>query len=502
MIEKKTKAVQDELAKADKAQEVERAEEAKRVQIESEKAAVVDSSKTEDGAGPNLTLNDDEREPVVDVFSAEAKKKAEALAAEKLKKQDDAATSDDVDDKMDVDQASEKNAAEGEEGDNEEAEVEDEEDAEVDVADAIEQALGEEVDDVEDEEEVARIVAQNKRKDAVQRQNAQRERLNTIRAAFRKSVVPTLKKLLWEKTKEDGESKGGGASDQRQSMGDRQLSSASRKKQDELRGTIRIPVVGCLIHILKHMDQRTFYREVPKLLASVMEALKSRLLESRDAARKALCECVNALGPAWYVYLNREIQNHLSRGGYQTAVCVYTGHALLMSVLRSSGVANVEKTAAEKKKEKVEKLQASSSSNPKVNARKQNALPQAIRDQAGLTGTLDAALPEVRNLIALELSRVSDPDRTEEELQEMKSKGSVLEAKKIRGPDIVAHLASHATPSLVLKEVLEYLYYLLQDDRIDAEHKMNNEGFEKVSKRRSNTSAHSRDGAVAARVYS
>lgn len=57
-----------------------------------------------------------------------------------------------------------------------------------------------------------------------------------------------------------------------------------------------------------------------------------------------------------------------------------------------------------------------------------------------LSATLDAALPELRNLIALELARVSDPDRTEEELQEMKSKGAVLEAKKVRGPEIVSHL--------------------------------------------------------------
>lgn len=57
----------------------------------------------------------------------------------------------------------------------------------------------------------------------------QRQLLDTIRRAFRKSVVPTLKKLLWERTKEDmdgqsGGKHGAGQSDARQSLGDRQLS--------------------------------------------------------------------------------------------------------------------------------------------------------------------------------------------------------------------------------------------------------------------------------------
>eukprot|EP00392_Amoebophrya_sp_AT5.2_P007186 g7200.t1 len=266
------------------------------------------------------------------------------------------------------------------------------------------------------------------------------ESARIVAQSLKVSVLPILKKLLWDKSKADGED------------GDAKASSAGGKKAPP--GQVRLPVVGCLMHILPYLQERDFYEELPRLLRQLCDGLRARQLDLRDAARKALQQCALALGPAWFLFILQTLQTALNKGGYQAAVCIFSTHSALHALVEAFY------------------NKAASSSAEDAEAEQDDGEPgeprqaEASKMASALHGALDTCLPELRGLVFQELERMAEPDAGDEGTDNnAHRKNLCLEAKKIRGPDILKLVAQICSPGEILKEIVEEGYGLLLQDR-------------------------------------
>ncbi|OQU96291.1 hypothetical protein CLAIMM_02396 isoform 3 [Cladophialophora immunda] len=102
--------------------------------------------------------------------------------------------------------------------------------------------------------------------------------------------------------------------------------------KDETEISTRLPVAVVAIKLITLLP----LHEIPVLAAPVTldiaQILRSRAQESRDAARKALCEIVLMLGPGSLQFVLREMRTALTRG-YQLHVVSYTLHAILVALV-------------------------------------------------------------------------------------------------------------------------------------------------------------------------
>jgi hypothetical protein len=65
---------------------------------------------------------------------------------------------------------------------------------------------------------------------------------------------------------------------------------------------------------LKKFPTEIFLLEFPKVIANICNALKSRSLETRDNARKALTEIINIIGPHFLFNIIKEMSSILKLG--------------------------------------------------------------------------------------------------------------------------------------------------------------------------------------------
>lgn len=136
-------------------------------------------------------------------------------------------------------------------------------------------------------------------------------------------VIPILRRLLFDKSKADKDStpasggSGGG-------------------KKRPAPGQVRLPVAGCILHLLQFLPEKQFFAELPRILRQMIEGLRSRQVENRDAARAGLSQvgcrvgerggvgtvCEGGVGGGGGVYPGSgRVGVEMGRGGREGGTC-------------------------------------------------------------------------------------------------------------------------------------------------------------------------------------
>ncbi|CAH6721480.1 U3 small nucleolar RNA-associated protein 20 [[Candida] jaroonii] len=93
----------------------------------------------------------------------------------------------------------------------------------------------------------------------------------------------------------------------------------------------RIVISEALVNLIRCISENKIQENLPGLLTSTCQVLRSRSEELRDAARKSLCQIVKDLGPRYFKFLLQELKGALTRGS-QIHVLSYTMHAFMMAI--------------------------------------------------------------------------------------------------------------------------------------------------------------------------
>ncbi|KAK6201164.1 armadillo-type protein [Scheffersomyces amazonensis] len=96
----------------------------------------------------------------------------------------------------------------------------------------------------------------------------------------------------------------------------------------------RSPLAEALASLIVCVSENLIESELPGILTSTCQVMRSRSEELRDAVRKTLGNILNLLGPKYLRFILKELKTALSRGS-QIHVLSYTVHYLLVSISNS-----------------------------------------------------------------------------------------------------------------------------------------------------------------------
>jgi U3 small nucleolar RNA-associated protein 20 len=102
-------------------------------------------------------------------------------------------------------------------------------------------------------------------------------------------------------------------------------------KKDGENTTIRTPIALAIIRLLKHFPVAVLHDHLPKLLLKVLIVLRDKQFHVREAAREALVQIAEILGPFYTPFIIREAR-HVLRHGYQLHVLAFTIFNILNAV--------------------------------------------------------------------------------------------------------------------------------------------------------------------------
>ncbi|EXJ93149.1 hypothetical protein A1O3_01706 [Capronia epimyces CBS 606.96] len=101
--------------------------------------------------------------------------------------------------------------------------------------------------------------------------------------------------------------------------------------KDETEISFRIPVAVTTIKLIQMLPPEEVQMLAPPIILDIAQILKSRTQESRDIARRALCDIVTLLGAPSLQFVLKEMRSALTRG-YQLHVVSYTLHSILVAI--------------------------------------------------------------------------------------------------------------------------------------------------------------------------
>lgn len=93
----------------------------------------------------------------------------------------------------------------------------------------------------------------------------------------------------------------------------------------------RIALSEAMISLVMCISDELIESELPGILTSTCQVMRSRSEELRDTVRKTLCKIAVILGPKYFKFILNELKGALSRGS-QIHVLSFTVHALLVTV--------------------------------------------------------------------------------------------------------------------------------------------------------------------------
>ncbi|OZJ06555.1 hypothetical protein BZG36_00549 [Bifiguratus adelaidae] len=102
--------------------------------------------------------------------------------------------------------------------------------------------------------------------------------------------------------------------------------------RDEASVLLRIPVSLGMVKLLKALPENSMRTNLPSVLTTVCQVLKSRQQEARDVTRETLLKIVAFLGPDYFSFVLKEMRSALLRG-YQLHVLGFTLNSLLIDML-------------------------------------------------------------------------------------------------------------------------------------------------------------------------
>uniref|UniRef100_UPI00398E4C32 small subunit processome component 20 homolog n=1 Tax=Pristiophorus japonicus TaxID=55135 RepID=UPI00398E4C32 len=134
-----------------------------------------------------------------------------------------------------------------------------------------------------------------------------------IQGSVTNSILPKLQKCLIAKVKRDEQHK---------------LVKSKIVNDEEL---VRIPIAFTMVKLMQTLPKEIMDSNLPSILIKVCMLLRNRAQEIRDVARSTLTKIIETLGPAYLLYLLKEMQSALTKG-YQVHVLTYTVYMLLKSL--------------------------------------------------------------------------------------------------------------------------------------------------------------------------
>ncbi|KAF9352647.1 U3 snoRNP protein [Mortierella sp. AD094] len=111
--------------------------------------------------------------------------------------------------------------------------------------------------------------------------------------------------------------------------------------KDETSVMIRVPVALAITKLLKALPDVSLRTNLPGLLTSVCQILKSRQQEARDTTRDTLIKITMFLGSSYFNFILKEMKGVLLRG-YQLHVLGFTLHAMLTQLVPTLQVGELD----------------------------------------------------------------------------------------------------------------------------------------------------------------
>lgn len=103
-------------------------------------------------------------------------------------------------------------------------------------------------------------------------------------------------------------------------------------KKEEEALEVRVPVALAITKLLKQLPAHSLHMQLPKLVLTLCNILKSRQQSARDTTRKIIVQISIELGMAYVPYIVKELKGALLKG-YQLHVLGYTIHSLLIGII-------------------------------------------------------------------------------------------------------------------------------------------------------------------------
>ncbi|KAI1314951.1 U3 snoRNP protein [Mortierella claussenii] len=111
--------------------------------------------------------------------------------------------------------------------------------------------------------------------------------------------------------------------------------------KDDTSVMIRVPVALAITKLLKALPDVSLRTNLPGLLTSVCQILKSRQQEARDTTRDTLIKITMFLGAGYFNFILKEMKGALLRG-YQLHVLGFTLHAMLTHLMPTLQVGELD----------------------------------------------------------------------------------------------------------------------------------------------------------------
>ncbi|KAI9203103.1 armadillo-type protein, partial [Polychytrium aggregatum] len=102
-------------------------------------------------------------------------------------------------------------------------------------------------------------------------------------------------------------------------------------KDDDDTLSSRVPIALAIARLLKQLPAASLDLQLPKLLTTMCNLLRSKRQDIRDTTRETLVKIALHMGPKYLLFLVKELDRALQRG-YQLHVLGYTIHHLLMGI--------------------------------------------------------------------------------------------------------------------------------------------------------------------------
>ena len=115
----------------------------------------------------------------------------------------------------------------------------------------------------------------------------------------------------------------------------------SDHKNGEANLGIRVPIAIAFAKLVVLLPETITHMELPRLLTTVAQILRSRSQEIRDATRDTLVKISAILGSKYFLFVVKELSGALQRG-YQLHILGYSLHALLQNFLPTTEVGEID----------------------------------------------------------------------------------------------------------------------------------------------------------------
>ncbi|CAG8656331.1 14206_t:CDS:10, partial [Dentiscutata erythropus] len=112
-------------------------------------------------------------------------------------------------------------------------------------------------------------------------------------------------------------------------------------KCDDNNITVRVPVAFAITKLLKALPETSLRLNLPGLLITICQILRSRSQDTRDVTRDTIVKISNFLGPIYFSFIVKELQGALTRG-YQLHILGFTLHSLLFNLAPNLAVGDID----------------------------------------------------------------------------------------------------------------------------------------------------------------